>query len=142
MNHKRVESMGIKFFKKRDRRKKSYGDTTRRRHISDILENLSYQKNLNGMGESQLSPPEWMRQCSIEEAIEAIDRCRWDERNVFSSEALNPLHRRSHCVFFPTESRNVVQVLRFSKDLFYLGTVLFRFEDANSQDYYHKLIIS
>jgi hypothetical protein len=132
--------MAIAVLEKKNLRKENSRETIRRGHIYDILKRLTCNDNLNGKHKSQLLIPDWMHRFHIEDAVEVIDRSRWNGKIVFSSEAFNRLHRNSDSAFFPLKDRVVIRVTKIEKDILYIGRILFRFENSNHQEVYYALI--
>lgn len=117
--------MGRCILIKRLFRQQSLSDISRRHCIRHVLKNLSDANDFNLKCWIQFAPQEYQLKYSIEEVIEKINRSKWDGERIFSSEALNPIHKNSKVAYFPTKDAEVIKVMRAEKDAFYIGHYIF-----------------
>jgi hypothetical protein len=108
-------------------RKNVPDEMSRSIRIQQILKKLSPAKNSFELEcWVQSSPQSYQVVYSLKEAVEAIDRSRWNGQEVFSSEALGPIHKNSKVAYFPTNDAKVLKVIRAGKDAFHVGYYVFR----------------
>lgn len=126
--------MGISTFFNKFIKKQESSEMPRRKRIRRILKNLCITNDFRLRCRVQFLPPYYLQNYSIEEVIEKIDRSQWDGDSVFSSEMLNPFHRKSKLAFFPTEGIEMIRVERSQKNVYHMGKFLFRSEGRKTKD--------
>jgi hypothetical protein len=108
-------------------RKKLSNEMSRRVRIQQILENLSPAKDsFESKCCVQFSPQSYQVVYSLKEAVELIDRSQWSGQEVFSSEALGPIHKNSKVAYFPANDAKALKMIRAGKDAFHVGCYVFR----------------
>lgn len=111
-----------KFFRKDEHHKMS-----RRKRVQNFLENLSPSNNSFELRcWHTFSPKIYQRTYSLKEAIEEIYTSPWDGEGVFSTSALNPIHKKSTVAYFPIKNQEVLKVIKAGKDAFHIGRYVFR----------------
>ena len=106
-------------------RKQKPNKISRVDRIRNILKNLSNANDFDLWCWLQFAPQDYKHMYSFEEVIDEIDRSQWDGERVFSSEALNPIHKHSKLAYFPIEDMKVVKIIRAKRDIFYIGYYIF-----------------
>ena len=118
--------MGTPIFTRGPFAKRPSGEMSRREHIQDILENLAPANNdFEWKCWVQFLPRSYQRTYTLEETVEKINSSPWEGERVFSSEALNPVHKNSKAAYFPTTHLEVMKIIKVGKDAFHIGHFVF-----------------